>query len=68
MPALEDMRTGGIVGAATLSNIVKEHDSTFFDGPFGFVLEDVETLEFQELPGKLGFFEVPNEYYKRVGS
>lgn len=50
---------GGIVGIATLADVVSEHDSPFFMGPFGFVLENARPLPFVPWKGQLGWFDVP---------
>lgn len=47
---------GGIVGMAIITNCVTAMDSTWFHGPYGFVLEDCQPLEFLPCKGKLGFF------------
>ena len=51
-----DFQKGGIVGRAVITDCVEEHDSPFFFGPYGFVLEDAQELQFQEIKGRLGFF------------
>jgi hypothetical protein len=47
---------GGIIGRAVLTNCVSRHDSDWFVGPWGFVLEQAEPLPFHPCPGRLGFF------------
>jgi hypothetical protein len=49
---------GGIIGRATLVDVVSQSDSPWFFGPFGFVLEDIQPLPFRPCKGALGFFEV----------
>ncbi|WP_427452213.1 ASCH domain-containing protein [Litorimonas sp. WD9-15] len=49
-------KTGGIIGKATLVDVVTASDSPWFVGPFGFVLADVTALPFQPCKGALGFF------------
>lgn len=56
LPAPEDFERGGIVGRAVLADCVQEHDSPWFFGPHGFVMEDAEPLPFRPCRGKLGFF------------
>ena len=56
-PRFEEMKRGGIIGQATIVDCVTEHDSPYFFGPYGFVLEDAKPLPFQPVLGKLGFFE-----------
>lgn len=49
---------GGIVGRAELVDCVTEHESPWFFGDYGFVLQDCRPLEFYPLCGKLGLFDV----------
>jgi hypothetical protein len=49
---------GGIIGRATLVDVITQSDSPWFFGPFGFVLEDIQPLPFRPYKGALGFFEV----------
>jgi hypothetical protein len=51
---------GGIVGEAVIVDCVKEHPSTFFRGPYGFVLEQAKAFAtLIPFGGHLGFFCVP---------
>ncbi|CDX49161.1 conserved hypothetical protein [Mesorhizobium plurifarium] len=56
-PAPADLPRGGIVGAATVVDIVKEHDSPWFFGPRALVLADERAVDFVPSSGALGFFE-----------
>lgn len=50
---------GGIVGVAMLSDVITKPRSAkddFFEGPYGFLLEDMLPLPFTPLSGKLGLF------------
>lgn len=49
---------GGIVGAATITDCVTRHDSPWFFGPRGLVLDDARMLPFLPRRGHLGLFEV----------
>lgn len=49
---------GGIVGEARVTGCVRDMDSPWFFGPYGFVLRDARPLPFRPLRGQLGFFEV----------
>ncbi len=58
-----DYLTGGIVGVATLVDIVTaDHSprSAWFVGPFGWVLKDARPVPFAPCPGKPGLFRVPD--------
>lgn len=56
LPFTYDM--GGIVGEATLVDVVTESDSPWFFGRLGFVLRDQKALPFRAMRGQLGFFPV----------
>lgn len=58
MPPLEKLERGGIVGGAEVVDCVTEHTSEWFDGKYGFVLENPVKFEFAKCPGQLGFFNV----------
>jgi len=48
---------GGIIGEANIIDCVKEHDSPWFFGPYGFVLEDAKQYHNpRPCKGALGFF------------
>lgn len=67
MPCPAALPRGGIVGKATLVDVVQEHDSPWFTGPWAFVLEGVESLPFYLCRGKMGFWDIPDEYRKTLG-
>ena len=48
---------GGIIGTAMLIDCVIDSDSPWFEGRFGFVLRDVQPVEFIPCKGALGFFD-----------
>lgn len=56
VPAASMLPRGGIVGWATLEACVKEHESKWFAGPYGFVLARPGECNFRACKGKLGFF------------
>lgn len=69
LPPFEDMERGGIVGIASLVNVVHERekhlltecDKPWFFGEYGFILDNVRPLPFMPLKGALGFFNVNYE-------
>lgn len=67
-----DFDRGGIVGMATLADVVTSEDQLpadqrpWFFGPYGFVLEDVRALPFMPCKGALGFFAAPPEIEAEV--
>jgi len=56
-PDAKHIERGGIVGQANLVDCVTESTSEWFNGPYGFVLEDAQPLPFQPCKGRLGIFE-----------
>ena len=50
------MPRGGIVGVLEIIGCVREHDSPWFWGPFGFVVGNARALPFWPCNGKRGFF------------
>lgn len=57
----ERFQTGGIVGKAEIVDVVTESNSVWFEGPFGFVLENGTRVPFKPCKGKLNFFEVEDD-------
>ena len=58
LPPFEALARGGIVGTAVLVDCVRESESPWFFGAYGFELRDVMPLPFRPYKGALGFFEV----------
>lgn len=59
LPKPEDLLRGGIVGKAHLVACTRAHESPFFTGPFGHVLQGAEPVAFQPCKGALGYFKLP---------
>lgn len=57
IPAAHELRRGGIVGVATIVDIVKDHKSPWFFGPIGLVIADARPVKFVPAAGALGFFQ-----------
>jgi hypothetical protein len=62
---LESMRSAGgcIVGSVVIKDCVMKHPSAYFQGKFGFVLD--EPIEFRRpipFKGALGLFDVPDDF------
>jgi hypothetical protein len=54
--------TGAIVGAVTITDCVTHHESPWFHGPHGFVLErPARAMKPVRLRGLLSFFNVPDD-------
>ncbi len=58
IPHPDEYNFGGIIGETEIVDCVTQHDSPFFFGPFGFVLDNSYPLPFRPCKGKLGLFEV----------
>lgn len=56
-PAPAALQRGGIIGVATVADIVTESASGWFFGPKGLVLRDPEPVDFIGVGGQLGFFK-----------
>jgi len=53
---------GAIIGHVDLVDIVTEHSSPFFVGPFGWVLAKPKRIKPIPLRGKVGLFDVQLEF------
>jgi len=51
-------RMGGIVGVVDLVDVVTSSRSKWFNGPYGWVLENPRPLPFEPADGKLGIFHL----------
>lgn len=56
LPQRDQLERGGIVGIVHLVKVVEFSWSRWFEGPFGFVLEEARPLPFIPCRGRLGFF------------
>jgi hypothetical protein len=64
LPPFEALERGGIVGTAVLASCVRQSDSPWFFGEYGFVLRDAAPLPFRPYKGRLGFFDVADSDIK----
>ena len=60
----DQLDLGGIVGTADIIDCVEESDSPWFFGPYGLVLDNVQSLQFIPVKGALGLFD----WRKRLNS
>ncbi len=58
LPPPGEIERGGIVGQSTILDCVENHDSPWFFGPYGFVLDNSKPLPFRPMRGRLGFFPI----------
>ena len=49
---------GGVIGQVEIVDCVKMSSSSWFEGPYGFVLKNAKELPFKQCPGQLGIFEL----------
>lgn len=52
-----DQNRGGIVGRAVITDVVLEHSSRWFRGPYAFLIADGAPLPFLPCQGGQGFFK-----------
>lgn len=57
---------GGIIGSVIMTDCVSSHPSPWYAGEWAFVFEGPKPLDFDPMPGKLSFFEVPNYVYADI--
>ena len=61
-PSYASFRRGGIVGSAEIVDVItpktqfKPRSSAWFEGPYGFVLDNVRPCRFRACRGMPGFF------------
>jgi hypothetical protein len=52
VPDFDQLPRGGIVGVCELVNCVTEHNSEWFGGPYGFVLQRAREIPFKKIAGQ----------------
>ena len=69
LPPSEDLPKGGIVGMGKITGCTMQSRSPWFEGPYGFMVQDAKQLPFVPLRGQLGFFNVEiSQQYKGVSN
>lgn len=56
LPTPGDYQYGGLVGKVIVMDCVTKSKSRWFSGPYGFVLQSPEKIQFKPMHGKLGIF------------
>lgn len=56
-PPPAELLRGGIIGVASVVDVVTRMDSRWFFGPKGLVIADAKPIDFIGVGGQLGFFE-----------
>lgn len=52
-----DEQKGGIIGTAEIVDCIDASDDPWFQGPFGWVLDNVQPVDFIPVKGALGLFD-----------
>jgi hypothetical protein len=68
LPSFDELERGGVVGRVDLLDCVTDHDSLWFAGKFGFVMQNPAPLPFLPYKGQLGFSDVPDELVKGLAA
>lgn len=58
VPSESEIHYGGVVGIMEITDCVTESESSWFDGPYGYVLGGYAETPFLPCAGKLGWFDV----------
>lgn len=58
LPKQYQYEFGGIIGITSIIDCVIEHQSIWFTGPYGFVLQNSKPVKFHRLRGQMGFFDI----------
>ena len=67
LPAIKDLQTGGIIGKATITDCTFNPPNRQWYMPlpshpvYAFVLKDPQPSRFMQYPGKLNFFDIPDD-------
>lgn len=65
LPPLDDLPKGGIVGRATIIDVMLGSSSPWFEGPVGLVVRNPTPLKLIPWSGQLGLFEIPDHVVER---
>jgi hypothetical protein len=60
LPPKEKIPTGGLIAIVQLVDCVTHSNSSWFGGPYGFVLRSAKLIPFIPYRGQQRFFEVPD--------
>lgn len=58
VPPLNELERGGIVATCNLTGCVTESKDEWYMGGLGLLLDDIKPIDFMEVKGQLGFFDV----------
>jgi hypothetical protein len=57
-PSIAEFKIGGIVGSVEIVDCVTTSNSYWFEGKYGFILQNARPTRFRPMLGKLNFFEI----------
>lgn len=66
IPSFDELPRGGMIGSATVVDVVTQSESPWFFGPLALLLENVKQLAFVPCKGALGFFDVPADVVSQL--
>jgi hypothetical protein len=66
IPNMNELKYGGVIGKVKMRGATRESDSKWFVGPFGFILKNPKAMDFFEIRGQQGMFEVHIEEKRRA--
>jgi len=58
LPDKEEFLRGGIIGSVKITDCIRDGNSVWFEGPYGFMLAEPKPREFFPCRGKPKFFEL----------
>lgn len=58
IPEIQMLKRGRLIGKVDLVDVITESTSPWFDGPYGFVLENPEPIVSIPMKGQLGIFDI----------
>jgi len=61
-----DLPVGGIVGVVDIIDVVRDHPSRFFVGPYGFVLTNARPVAFIPMRGRLNMWDAPDDIARQL--
>lgn len=60
------LELGGIIGAVDVVDVVEDHLSRWFRGPYGLLLKNPRPCSFVPVQGQLGIWTVPATLRRRI--
>ena len=60
------LRVGVTICIVDLTDVVTDHKSRWFEGPYGFVLKNARAVPNVWMRGQMGFFDVPDHVKRQI--